>query len=48
MKRKTFFSMLQCDQSMATSAAFFEEVTSDFRTASPLMAFLTGAIDLPF
>ena len=40
--------MQQCDQSLATSPAFIDEVTRVFKTASPLMAFLTGAIDLPF
>ena len=48
LKRKTLFAMQQCDEALATSPAFIDEVTHAFRAASPLMAFLTTAIDLPF
>jgi len=48
LKRKTFFAMQRCDEDLAASPEFINEVTRAFRAASPLMAFLTGAIDLPF
>ncbi len=48
LKRKTFFAMQRCDQALACSPGFIGEVTQAFKAASPFMAFLTDAVDLPF
>lgn len=48
LKRKTFFAMQSGTRELATSPDFINEVTRAFKAAGPLLAFLSGAIDLPF
>ena len=48
LKRKTFFAMQGCSRELATSPEFINEVTRAFKAASPFMAFLAGALELPF
>jgi len=48
LKRKTFFVVQAGSRELATSPEFINEVTRAFKAASPLMAFLTNALELPF
>lgn len=48
LKRKTFFARQAGSRELATSPDFINEVTRAFRAASPFMAFLAAALELPF
>ena len=48
LKRKTFFAMQEGSRELAMSPEFINEVTRAFKAASPLMAFLADALELPF
>lgn len=48
LKRKSFYAMQTATIKQAMSPAFIDEVAAAFRTLSPLMAFLTNAVKLPF
>jgi len=48
LKRKSFYAMQQATRKQAMSPGFIDEVADAFRTLSPLMAFLTNAVRLPF
>ncbi|MDY6942813.1 MAG: DUF2461 domain-containing protein [Pseudomonadota bacterium] len=48
IKRKSFFVIKETDIEAAGSAEFVDEVADTFRSATPLMRFLTEALDLPF
>ena len=48
LKRKTFFAVQTASRELATSPEFINEVSRAFKAASPLMAFLANALELPF
>ena len=48
LKRKSFYAMRTATKKQAMSPRFIDEVADAFRTLSPLMAFLTNAVKLPF
>lgn len=48
LKLKSYFVMNHCDPDMITTPGFINDVEKTFITASPLMKFLTNAIDLPY
>ncbi len=48
LKRKDFIAVARLQQRAVTSSGFDEALAGDFRAASPLVAFLCGALDLPF
>jgi uncharacterized protein (TIGR02453 family) len=48
LKRKDFISVENFSQTKACSAGFLEMVAQSFRTASPLVKFLTEAVGQPF
>jgi uncharacterized protein (TIGR02453 family) len=48
LKRKSFYAMRTATKKQAMSPKFIDEVADAFRTLSPLMAFLTNAVKLPF
>lgn len=48
LKRKTFFAMQPATRELAMSPEFIAEVSRAFKTASPLMEFLTTSLELPY
>jgi uncharacterized protein (TIGR02453 family) len=48
LKRKSFFAMQPATKKQAMSPKLIDEVADAFNTLSPLMAFLTNAVKLPF
>lgn len=48
LKRKTFFAIQHTSPAQAMSPDFINEVSAAFRSASPLMEFLTDSVELPF
>jgi len=49
IKRKSFFVFKnQSDESILSSAAFVKEVTHTFEAATPLMHFISDALEIPF
>ncbi len=48
LKRKTLFVMQEITPELAMSTKFVTEVNATFKAASPFMAFLTKAIELPY
>ena len=48
LKRKTFFAVQTGSRELATSPEFINEVSRAFKAASPLMAFLANALELPY
>ncbi|MCB2103018.1 MAG: DUF2461 domain-containing protein [Rhodobacterales bacterium] len=48
IKRKSFFAMRHTGPDLAGSAAFADEVAAAFAAATPLMRFLTDALDQPY
>ena len=48
LKLKDFFAMHDLKRKQVTGANFVEEVTAVFETLSPLMAFLSKAVGLPW
>ena len=48
LKRKSLYAMRTATRKQAMSPRFIDDVTDAFRRLSPLMAFLTGAVKLPF
>lgn len=48
IKRKTYFAMTEVNLKMAKSPEFIKEVVKTFRAISPMMAFITEALDLPY
>ncbi len=48
LKRKDFVAMTAFSEEEACGATFLAELTKAFRAASPLMAFLTRAVGLPY
>jgi uncharacterized protein (TIGR02453 family) len=48
IKRKTFFVMRDGDAKLAASPKLVDEVADTFASASPLLRFLCGALDVPF
>jgi uncharacterized protein (TIGR02453 family) len=48
LKRKTFFARQAGSRELAMSPEFINEVTRAFKAASPFMAFLSDALELPF
>jgi uncharacterized protein (TIGR02453 family) len=48
IKRKTFFVMQEADAKLASSPRLVGEVAETFASASPLLKFLCGAVDVPF
>jgi uncharacterized protein (TIGR02453 family) len=48
LKRKSFYAMRTATKKQVTSPKFMDEVADAFQTLSPLMAFLTRAVKLPF
>lgn len=48
MKLKSFFVVQHIDESLALKPDFINEVERAFRAATPLMQFVTRALDLPF
>jgi uncharacterized protein (TIGR02453 family) len=48
IKRKSFFAMHEADAKLASLPKLVDEVAGTFASASPLMKFLCGALDVPF
>lgn len=48
LKRKTFFVLQYVDPGLALTPKFIKEVERAFITASPLMEFVTTALELPY
>ena len=48
IKRKSFFAMHEGSVKLASSPKLVDEVSDTFASASPLLKFLCGALDVPF
>lgn len=48
LKRKDFVASRRLSQAQVTSEHFLDDVVADFRRTSPFMAFLCGAVGVPF
>lgn len=48
LKRKSFYVMQEFDQSIVSTSKFIDQVEASFKTASPLMRFVTHAMELPY
>ncbi|MDH5777898.1 MAG: DUF2461 domain-containing protein, partial [Gammaproteobacteria bacterium] len=48
LKRKSFFVLQEIDPALALTPKFISEVEKIFKASSPLMAFLTNAVELKF
>ncbi len=48
LKLKSFFIMQALDESMATTSKIVDEATEAYRDSTPLVRFLTQAVELPF
>lgn len=48
LKRKSLYAMRPVTKKQAMSPQFIDEIAEGFRILSPLMAFLTSAVKLPF
>lgn len=48
LKRKSYFAQRHIESALALTPAFIEETLHGFRVLSPMMDFLTYALDLPY
>ena len=48
LKRKSFIVLQEFDESQACGSGFLSDIYHNYKAASPLMAFVTRSMDLPF